>query len=63
MHREGEEVHVSTNEARAGRKGSFLLQILVISLILVVAAMAGLWLFGSQTAPSQGGPVTEISPT
>lgn len=63
MHREGEEIHVSTNEARAGRKGSYLLQILVISLILVVAAMAGLWLFGSETAPDQGGPVTEIAPT
>ena len=63
MHREGEEVHVSTNEARAGRKGSFLLQILIISLVLVIAAMAGLYLFGSQTAPNQGGPITGISPT
>lgn len=63
MHREGEEVHVSTNEARAGRKGSFLLQTLVISLIVVVAAMAGLWLYGSNTAPNQGGPVTEITPS
>lgn len=63
MHREGEEVHVSTNEARAGRKGSFLLQTLVISLIVVVAVMAGLWLYGSETAPNQSGQAAEALPT
>lgn len=63
MHREGEEIHVSTNEARAGRKGSFLLQTLLISLFVVVAIMAGLWLFGSATSVNNGGPVTEVSPT
>ena len=63
MHREGEEIHVSTTEARAGRKGSFLLQVLLLSLIAVVAVMGGFWLYGSQTAPDQGGPVTEAAPT
>ena len=63
MHREGEEVHISTNEARAGRKGSFLLQILVISLVVVVAVMGGLYLFGSATSVNSGGPVTEASPS
>lgn len=63
MHHEGEEIHVSTNEARAGRKGSFLLQILVISLVVVIAVMGGLFLFGSETAPNQGGPVTQVTPT
>ena len=63
MHREGEEVHVSTNEARAGRKGSFLLQILVISLVVILAVFGGLYLFGTQTSSNNGGPVGEVSAT
>lgn len=40
MHREGPEVHLDEQEARAGRKGSFLLKILLLSMVLVGAATA-----------------------
>lgn len=61
MHREGEEIHVSTTEAKGGNKGSFLFQILMISLVVVVLVMGGLWLFGSATSTNTGGPVTEAT--
>lgn len=61
MHREGEESHVSTTEAKGGNKGSFLFQILIISLLVIVVVFGGLWLFGSATSVNTGGPVT--SPT
>jgi hypothetical protein len=35
MHREGPEVHIDEQEARAGRKGTFLLKILLLSMVLV----------------------------
>ena len=60
MHREGEEIHVTTTEAKGGNRGSFVFQVLMISLVLVVAVMAGLWWYGSATAPSQGGAVTAL---
>lgn len=57
MYRQGDEIHVSETEAKAGRKGSFLFQVLVLSLTVVLAVMAAIYVFGSETAPSQGGPV------
>lgn len=57
MYHKGEEIHVSAAEARAGRRGSSLLKALLIGLAIVVAAMIGFFIFGSETAPSQGGPV------
>ncbi|WP_309622036.1 hypothetical protein [Novosphingobium sp.] len=58
MHREGEEIHITTTEAKGGNKGSFLFQILVISLAVIVVVFGGLWLFGSATSTNTGGPVT-----
>ena len=58
MHREGEEIHVSTTEAKGGNKGSFLFQVLMISLLVIVVLFGGLWLFGSATSTNTGGPVT-----
>lgn len=51
MHREGEEIHVDAEEARAGRKGSHLLKILVISLVVIVALYSATWIIGSYNAP------------
>lgn len=51
MHREGPEIHLDAQEARAGRKGTFLFKILMISLVLIVAAMTTIWLIGSANAP------------
>ncbi len=62
MHREGPEVHIDEQEARAGRKGTFLLKILLLSMVLVVAAMGAIWLVGAATAPELPDPEpTEIA--
>lgn len=63
MHREGEEIHVSTTEAKGGNKGSFLFQILMISLLMIVVIFGGLWLFSSATSTNTGGPVTTPTTT
>lgn len=63
MHREGEEIHVSTTEAKGGNKGSFLFQILMISLLAIVVAFGAIWLFGSATSTNSGGPVTTPTAT
>ncbi len=56
MHREGPEIHLDAEEARAGRKGSFMLKVLLISLVLIVAAMAAIWLIGAPAAPTMADP-------
>lgn len=62
MHREGPEIHLDPQEARAGRKGSFLLKVLLLSMVLIVAAMGAIWLIGAATAPEAPAPEpTEIA--
>jgi hypothetical protein len=51
MHREGEEIHVDAQEASGGRKGSFLLKILLFSLALIVLLYGVTLLIGTGTAP------------
>lgn len=51
MHREGEEVHVDAQEARAGNRGSTLLKILLISLALIAVLYAVTLVVGTGTAP------------
>lgn len=63
MHREGEEIHVSTTEAKAGNRGNFLFQILAISLVIIILAFGAVWLFGTGTSVNNGGPVTEATAT
>jgi hypothetical protein len=63
MHREGDEIHVSTTEAKAGNRGSFLFQILAISLVIIILAFGAVWLVGSGTSVNTGGPVTEATAT
>lgn len=46
MDRQGEEVHVTTEEARGGQTGLGMRYVLVISLVLVVIVLGGLWLLG-----------------
>ena len=45
MFREGDEVHVTTEEARAGATNVGLRYVLAISLALAIMAMSGIWIF------------------
>lgn len=58
MDRQGEEVHVSTEEARGGQTGMGVRYVLAISLALVIVALSALWLLGSG-GPGQSGQAAE----
>lgn len=50
MHREGEEVHVTTEEARSGRRGNHVITVLIVSLLLACGAMTIAWVTGALTS-------------
>jgi hypothetical protein len=45
MHREGEEVHIGTEEARGGVTGHGVRYVLGLGLAVAVLALAATWLF------------------
>lgn len=47
MERQGEEVHVSQEEASGGVQPHIVRYILGVSLLLVVLLMSAIWIFGS----------------
>jgi hypothetical protein len=49
MERQGEEVHVTTNEARGGSTPHILRYMLMISLVLAIVAMSAIWITGALT--------------
>jgi hypothetical protein len=49
MDREGEEVHVSQEEASAGVQPHIVRYVLGVSLLLVVVLMSAIWIIGSVT--------------
>lgn len=63
MERQGDEVHLNTEEARGGQTGMGVRYVLALSLALVVVAFAALWLMGSG-APGQSGqaPASGVAP-
>ncbi len=50
MHREGEEIHVSTEEAKGGSRGRHVFTILIVSLLLAAGAMTIAWVTGALTS-------------
>lgn len=44
MHREGEEVHIDTEEARGGESTGVMRYVLGISLLLAVVALSIVWI-------------------
>ncbi|GGD30375.1 hypothetical protein [Croceicoccus pelagius] len=50
MERHGDEVDVSTTEARAGSTPHIVRYVLIISLVLAAAAMTIVWITGAATA-------------
>ena len=61
MYRKGPEVHLDAQEARAGRRGPFMFKVLAMSMVLIIAAMAVIWLTGAQTTPSAPDPAATAS--
>lgn len=49
MERDGDEVHLSGEEASGGRQPHIVRYVLAISLALVVVLMSAIWIFGSVT--------------
>ncbi len=47
MHREGEEVHISTDEARGAETGTGLRYMLGFGLLLVILALSAIWIIGA----------------
>ncbi len=53
MERQGDEVHVSEEEARSGSTPHIVRYVLVISLLLAIAALSAIWIIGAVSSPEQ----------
>jgi hypothetical protein len=64
MEREGDEVHVTTTEARSGSRGRHARNILLLSLLLVIVALSATWIFGAMNSPqgSHEAPISNQAP-
>lgn len=51
MERQGDEVHITTEEAKSGLRGNHVRNILLVSLVLVIAALSITWITGALNAP------------
>lgn len=49
MHTHGEEVHETTDEARAGSTPNIVRWILAISLLAAILLLSAIWIFGAAT--------------
>ena len=51
MDRQGDEVHVDTDEARGGSTPGIVRYVLLISLVLAIVVMTLIWVSGALTSP------------
>ncbi len=51
MHREGDEVHIDSTEARSGDTPHVVRYVLVIGLLLAIVALSAVWMVGAAGAP------------
>ncbi len=60
MEREGDEVHIETNEARGGSTPHIVRYVLIISLLLAIGALTLVWVTGAATSDQgdQNGPIS-----
>ena len=61
MERQGDEVHVTTEEASGGTTPHIVRYVLVISLVLAVAALSLIWIFGAVSRDTYPEPETSQS--
>lgn len=64
MERQGNEVHIQTDEARGGSTPHIVRYVLVISLLLVIVALSAIWMTGAANAPQDrpGDGITNQAP-
>lgn len=64
MERQGEEVHVTTDEARGGSTPNIMRYVLLISTLLVIIALSAIWMTGAVNAPQDraGDGITNQAP-
>ncbi|MDB5724080.1 MAG: hypothetical protein JWQ16_834 [Novosphingobium sp.] len=56
MERQGEEVHIETDEARGGSTNNVVRYVLAIGLFLAIAALSVIWITGAVNSnPPNGG--------
>jgi hypothetical protein len=53
MERQGEEVHVTTAEARGGSTPHIVRYVLMFSLVLAILALSAVWIIGATTRDTQ----------
>lgn len=59
MKKFGEEVHISTDEARGGDTPHIMRYVLLFSVLLAILMLSAVWIFGAwRHAPEDGWPVT-----
>lgn len=60
MERQGDEVHIETDEARGASTPHIVRYVLAISLLLAIAAMTVIWVTGAVSSDqgTQNGPVS-----
>jgi hypothetical protein len=51
MERHGDEVHVSTDEARGANTPHIVRYVLLISLVLAIVVLSAIWMTGAANAP------------
>jgi hypothetical protein len=64
MIRDGDEVHLSEDEARSGSTPNIVRYVLAISLVLAIVLLSAIWIVGASRAP-QGdhtAPITNQAP-
>lgn len=62
MERQGDEVHIQTDEARGGSTPNIVRYVLAIGLLLAIAALSLIWITGAVTSnPPNGGSGTPPS--
>ena len=61
MERHGDEIHITTEEARAGTTPHILRYMLGVSLALAIIGLSAVWITGALSQrPADGGPVTAV---
>lgn len=64
MERQGEEVHVTTDEARGADTPHIVRYVLLISIVLAILALSAIWMTGASQAPQDrpGDGITNQAP-
>jgi hypothetical protein len=64
MERQGDEVHIHTDEARGASTPHIVRYVLMISLVLAIAALSAVWMIGAYHAPQDrtGDGITNQAP-